>query len=191
MIPGTLGKVLDKPSKDNLEELGNQHVIDQLDGFVKLCKPAKVIVFGESPEDIAFTRELALKKGEETPLKMEGHTIHFDGYYDLARDTGSTKVLTPPGMTLSKKINTIGREEGLKEILGLMDGCMKSKEMLVKFYSLGPTSSRFSLCAMQVTDSSYVAHSEDLLYRQGFEQFKRLKGGKDFFTFLHSAGELD
>ena len=191
MISGTLSKVLDKPSYNTLEELGNQHVIDQLDGFVKLCKPAKVIVFGESPTDISFTRELALKKEEEKPLKMEGHTIHFDGYYDLARDTGSTKVLIPPGMTLSKKINTINREEGLKEILSLIDGCMRGKEMLVKFYSLGPTNSRFSLCALQVTDSSYVAHSEDLLYRQGYEQFKRLNGGKDFFTFLHSAGELD
>ncbi len=191
MIPGTLVKVLDKPSDANLEALGNQHVIHQLDEFVKLCKPSKVVVFGESTEDVARMRELAMSRGEEKPLKMEGHTIHFDGYYDLARDTTSTKVLTPPGMVLSKKINTISRDEGLKEILGLMDGAMKGKEMLVKFYSLGPTNSRFSLCAMQVTDSPYVAHSEDLLYRQGYEQFRRLQGGKDFFTFLHSAGELD
>jgi GTP-dependent phosphoenolpyruvate carboxykinase len=76
MIPGTLGKVLDKPSYDNLEALGNQHVIDQLDGFVKLCKPAKVMVLGESPTDISYIRELALKNGEEMPLKMEGHMIH-------------------------------------------------------------------------------------------------------------------
>jgi phosphoenolpyruvate carboxykinase (GTP) len=191
MILGALGKVLDKPSLENLEDLGNQHVIDQLDGFIKLCKPARVTVFGESLEDVAHVRELALERGEEAPLKMKGHTIHFDGFYDLARDVGSTKVLTPPGMRLSKNINTINRDEGLKEILGIMDGCMKGKEMLVKFYSLGPTNSRFSLCAMQVTDSSYVAHSEDLLYRQGYEQFKHLKGGKEFFTFLHSAGELD
>ena len=191
MISGPLSKVLDKPSRDKLEVLGNQNLIDQLDVFVKLCKPAKVTVLDESPEDVTYIRELSLKKGEEVALRMEGHTIHFDGYYDLARDKGSTKVLTPPGMNLSKEINTIAREEGLKEILGLMDSAMKGKEMLVKFYSLGPTNSRFSLCAMQVTDSCYVAHSEDLLYRQGYEQFKRLKGGKDFFTFLHSAGELD
>ncbi len=191
MIPDALGNLLDKLSHDNLEALGNQHVIDQLDGFVKLCKPTKLIILGESPKDIAYIRELVLKKGEETPLKMKGHTIHFDGYYDLARDTGSTKVLTPPGMKLSKNINTINRIEGLKEILSLMDGCMNEKEMLVKFYSLGPTNSRFSLCAMQVTDSAYVAHSEDLLYRQGYEQFKRLNGGGEFFTFLHSAGVLD
>jgi phosphoenolpyruvate carboxykinase (GTP) len=191
MIPDTLGKLLDRSSHDNLEALCNQNVIDQLDGFAKLCKPTKVVILGESPKEVAYIRDLVLRKGEETPLKMKGHSIHFDGYYDLARDTSSTKVLTPPGMKLSRNINTINRSEGLNEILSLMDGCMKKKEMLVKFYSLGPTNSRFSLCAMQVTDSAYVAHSEDLLYRQGFEQFKRLDGGKEFFTFLHSAGELD
>jgi phosphoenolpyruvate carboxykinase (GTP) len=191
MIPDTLGKLLDRSSHDNLEALCNQNVIDQLDGFAKLCKPTKVVILGESPKEVAYIRDLVLRKGEETPLKMKGHSIHFDGYYDLARDTSSTKVLTPPGMKLSRNINTINRSEGLNEILSLMDGCMKKKEMLVKFYSLGPTNSRFSLCAMQVTDSAYVAHSEDLLYRQGFEQFKRLDGGKEFFAFLHSAGELD
>jgi len=191
MIPDTLVRVLDEESRENLESLGNQHVIDQLQTFAALCKPARVIVFGEAQTDVDRIRGLALETGEERSLKMKGHTIHFDGYNDLARDTGSTKVLTPSGMTLSKKINTIGREEGLKEILGLMDGCMRGKAMIVKFYSLGPTNSRFSLCAMQVTDSAYVSHSEDLLYRQGFEQFRKLNGGMDFFTFLHSAGELD
>jgi phosphoenolpyruvate carboxykinase (GTP) len=191
MILDTLVKVLDEASRVNLESLGNQQVIDQLQTFVGLCKPSRVIVLGEAQPEVDCIRELALETGEERPLKMKGHTIHFDGYYDLARDTGSTKVLTPPGMRLSKNINTIGREEGLREILNLMDGCMRGKAMFVKFYSLGPTNSRFSLCAMQVTDSAYVSHSEDLLYRQGFEQFKKLNGGKDFFTFLHSAGELD
>jgi phosphoenolpyruvate carboxykinase (GTP) len=42
-----------------------------------------------------------------------------------------------------------------------------------------------------MTDSAYVAHSEDLLYRSGFEEFKRLEDSADFFTFVHSAGELD
>ena len=190
MVLGSLNKVLDPSSREKLEALANQHVVDQLDGFVKLCQPAKVIVLGESPEDVAYIRELALRRGEETPLKMQGHTVHFDGYYDLARDTGSTKVLTPPGMKLSKGINTIEREEGLKEIFGLLDGAMKEKECLVKFYSLGPPG-RFSLCALQITDSSYVAHSEDLLYRQGYEQFRKLGDSKEFFTFVHSAGELD
>jgi phosphoenolpyruvate carboxykinase (GTP) len=182
---------MDEKSLTKLRALGNPHVEEQLLRFAELCKPAKVTVLDESKGDVEYIRKLALSSGEETPLKLKGHTIHFDGPNDLARDTGSTKVLTPPGMRLSKGINTIDREEGLREMMGLLDGAMAGKEMLVKFYSLGPTSSRFSLCALQITDSAYVAHSEDLLYRQGYGQFKKLKGGKEFFTFVHSAGELD
>jgi phosphoenolpyruvate carboxykinase (GTP) len=36
-----------------------------------------------------------------------------------------------------------------------------------------------------------VAHSEDILYRSGYQQFKKLGGSPNFFTFIHSAGELD
>jgi len=183
--------LLDSSSRIRLKALENPHVIEQIDYFAKLCKPAKVTILGEDEEDIHYVRHLALKSGEEIPLKIRGQTVHFDGYYDLARDIGATKVLTTKNMRLSRRINTIDRDEGLKEILALLDGAMSGKECLVKFYSLGPTNSKFSLCAMQITDSPYVAHSEDILYRQGYNQFKLLKGSKGFFTFIHSAGELD
>jgi phosphoenolpyruvate carboxykinase (GTP) len=63
--------------------------------------------------------------------------------------------------------------------------------VLIRFFCLGPLNSRFSIPALQITDSSYVAHSEDILYRTGYQQFKQLKGSADFFTFIHSAGPLD
>jgi len=56
---------------------------------------------------------------------------------------------------------------------------------------LGPVNSDFSVYAVQITDSSYVAHSEDILYRPGYEQFKKLEDKNDFFYFWHSAGRLD
>ena len=102
-----------------------------------------------------------------------------------------TKVLITPDMKMSKVINTIDRDEGLKEISEIMDGVMKGKEALVRFFCLGPLNSKFSFCALQITDSAYVGHSEDILYRSGYEQFKKLNGSKDFFYFIHSAGKLD
>ena len=62
--------------------------------------------------------------------------------------------------------------------------------MLVRFFSLGPTNSSFSIPALQITDSAYVAHSEDLLYRSNYEGFKALNWTNQFFYFLHSAGRL-
>ena len=153
--------------------------------------PSKVTVVTDNPEEINYVRQLAIENGEEQRLNMEGHTIHYDGYQDQARDKEHTAVLLPIGQKLSRGIVSLEREAGLKEVLDLLDGAMRGKEMLIRFFSLGPTDSRFSICALQITDSAYVAHSEDLLYRSGYEQFKKLRGSPNFFTFIHSAGELD
>ena len=178
-------------SLKKLVNLRNPHVLKQVREFINLCKPSKVTVITDDPEEIAYVRQRAIDLGEEHPLKMDGHTIHFDGYDDQARDKAHTAVLLPAGQSLSRGIVSVERERGLREMRGLLDGAMKNKEMLVRFFSLGPTGSRFSLCALQFTDSAYVAHSEDLLYRSGYEEFKRLGGSQEFFTFIHSAGALD
>jgi len=183
--------VLDETNYKKLEVLNNQKVIGVVEEFLKLCKPEKVTVITDSEEDVAYVRKLSLKNGEEIELEMEGHTTHYDSYFDQARDKGHTRVLLPKGKTLGKHINTIDRDEGLKEILNYFDGSMNGKEVLIRFFCLGPVNSPFSIAALQITDSSYVAHSEDLLYRAGYEEFKRLNGSPDFFYFIHSAGELE
>ncbi len=183
--------ILDDTNLDKLKALDNPKVMKVVEEYVRLCKPAKVTVITDSQDDIDYIRQLAIDNGEEKPLRMEGHTIHYDGYYDQARDKKNTRILLPEGKFIGEHLNTIDRDEGLKEVLGFMDGVMKGKEMLVRFFSLGPTDSIFSIPALQLTDSSYVAHSEDLLYRTGYEEFKKLKGSPDFFYFVHSAGELD
>ncbi|MHA2278181.1 MAG: phosphoenolpyruvate carboxykinase domain-containing protein, partial [Candidatus Kariarchaeaceae archaeon] len=40
-------------------------------------------------------------------------------------------------------------------------------------------------------DSAYVCHSEDLLYRKGYQEFKQTGDSDDFFYLIHSAGELN
>jgi len=181
---------MDKINLKKLEELNNQYVINEVQKAIQLCKPEKVTVITDSKEDIAHIRELSLIKVEEKKLKMEGHTIHFDGYYDQARDKKHTKYLLSQNVEWGIEVNSIKKEKGLKEIYSYLDGSMAGKEMLVRFFSLGPTNSTFSLRALQITDSAYVAHSEDLLYRPGYEEFKRLVDSNDFFFFLHSAGRL-
>lgn len=183
--------ILDEKNLKKLEAIKNPHVIKIVEEFIKLCKPAKVSVLTDSKEDINYVRQLALKNGEEAKLAMGGHTIHFDGYYDQARDKENTRVLLPKGTKISKFIKWKDRDEGLKEVLSYLDGSMQGKEMLVRFICLCPSNSRFSIPALQLTDSAYVAHSETILYRPGYEEFKRLNGSGNFFHFVHSAGELD
>ena len=154
-------------------------------GAVELCQPEAVFVCTDSAEDIRYIREQAIATGEERALTTAGHTAHFDGYHDQGRDRKATKYLVPKTDSLSETLNQIEREEGLSEVRGLLAGSMKGRTMIVRFLSLGPTNSVFSIPCVQCTDSFYVAHSEDLLYRAGYEQMKGLGEDGHFFRMLH------
>ncbi|MFW9827776.1 MAG: phosphoenolpyruvate carboxykinase (GTP) [Candidatus Thorarchaeota archaeon] len=189
-------EVVDKENLEKLVALKNQHVINIIEEFVTLCKPSKVTVITDSKEDIDYVKKRAIELGEEMELSLRGHSVHYDGFFtmanhDQARDKENTQVLVKKDeLGLYPWINTMEREQGLEEILGIMDGCMEGHECVIRFFCLGPKNSKFSILALQLTDSYYVAHSEDLLYRAGYEEFKRLNGSEEFFYFIHSSGEL-
>ncbi|GAB4329729.1 MAG: phosphoenolpyruvate carboxykinase (GTP) [Calditrichia bacterium] len=182
---------MDAESIAKLERLNNDKVVRFVREMEQLCQPDRIMVFDDSEADLAKIREEALRNGEEQPLALEGHTVHFDNYYDQARDKEHTKILLPDGKNLGTSILTGDREEGLAEIREIMQGIMKGKTMYVRFFCLGPTNSDFSIPCVQITDSAYVAHSEDILYRQGYEEMLRQGPDADFFRFVHSQGELD
>ena len=182
---------MDEASLACLEALPNERVHAFVADAVGLCRPDSVKVCSDSSDDRAEIRRLALENGEETPLAIEGHTVHFDGFHDQARDKAATKYLLPEGVALGPKLNSTERDAGLQEVRSFLDGAMEGKRMVVRFFCLGPADSRFSISCVQCTDSAYVAHSEDLLYRPGYEQLKGLGPDGEFFRFLHSAGRLD
>ncbi|MEM2612078.1 MAG: phosphoenolpyruvate carboxykinase (GTP) [Thermoproteota archaeon] len=157
----------------------------------ELCNPDRIFICTDSREDIEYVRRQAIESGEETPLAIPGHTYHFDGPKDQGRDREATKYLVPKGDYLSKALNQIDRDEGLAEIKSLMKNIMKGRTMIVRFLSLGPLNSVFSIPCMECTDSWYVAHSVDLLYRPAYEVFKRGEVPDDLFCVLHSAGKLN
>ncbi len=175
---------------EKLTTIDNPQLHAFITEYVELCNPAKVFVCTDSAEDIRYTREAAIRNHEEATLAIEGHTIHFDGYYDQARDKATSKFLLPKGVDLGPEINAMERDEGIREIREILKDSMEGKELYVKFFCLGPPNSEFAVPCVQLTDSSYVAHSEDLLYRQGYAEFRRLGDYERFFKFVHSQGEL-
>jgi len=181
---------LDQANYEKLLALPCQAVHEFVAAAIERCQPKSVFVRSDNPEDEAYIRELAVTDGSEEKLKMEGHTIHFNSYADQARDPANTKYLLEEGVDLGSRINSTLKKDGLPEILGLLKGSMTGKQMLVCFHCLGPTNSIFSIPVMQITDSSYVAHSLGLLYRPGYRQFMQVGDGDEFFRVLHSQGEL-
>lgn len=165
--------------------------------YVEHCNPDDVFVSTGTPEELKFIREEAIRSGEERKLAIEGHTVHFDGYYDQARDRKNTRLLLPKGVDLGlgalaagESLGQLEREAGLQEIHALLKDIMRGHRLYVLFFCLGPTHSDFAIPCLQLTDSPYVAHSENLLYRQGYSEFLRLGRAARFFKFVHSEGEL-
>ncbi len=170
--------------------LNNPHINDFIADSIQICNPKKIFVGTDSQEDIEYIKKAALQNHEEKALAIKGHTIHFDGYHDQARDKTHTKYLLSHGTTLGPELNTMDRDEGLNEIKQIITNIMEGHELFIKFYCLGPINSPFSIPCIQLTDSAYVAHSEDLLYRQGYKEFLRKGKSAQFFKFVHSQGEL-
>ena len=155
-----------------------------------LCNAEQVFICSDSAEDINYIRQQAIANNEETCLNLPGHTIHFDGFYDQGRDRKATKYLVPKRVFLSKALNQIDRQEGLAEVKSLLRDSMNDHTMIARFLSLGPTNLVFTILGLQCTDSWYVAHSEDLLYRPGYKVFTQSGPDTDFLRVLHSAGKL-
>ncbi|MEM1810688.1 MAG: phosphoenolpyruvate carboxykinase (GTP) [Thermofilaceae archaeon] len=155
-----------------------------------LAEPSRIFVHTGSPEDRAYVRRRALENREELPSRVPIHTVHFDGPHDLARDKVNTRILTTGGARVPL-LNSLEREEGLREIAELVKGAMRGREMFVAFYLYGPRNSPFSLYGVQITDSAYVVHSEDILYRSCYEDFIERGGELEYMLFVHAAGERD
>lgn len=175
-----------------LVHLNNQKVFDFVGQYVELCDPESVYMCNDSDEDAAYVRNKALELREERPLAKPNQTIHYDGYYDQARDKVNTKYMVfKENLSAMGNLNCIEYEEGLKEIKRIAKGIMRGKEAIVKLFCECTPLSPFAIGCVQITDSFYVSHSEDILYRRGYHHFLQMEDKNDFFRFVHSAGPLD
>lgn len=185
--------IKEKCERENFEKIvkiENNYLFKFIAKFIKLLNPKTIFICEDSENDFNYIRNKTISDGEEKKLSMEGHKVHFDSYYDQGRDKEHTRLMVPKGVCLGSGLNTIDKERGLEEILSIMEDIMHDRELYILFFCLGPANSKFAIPAIQLTDSSYVAHSEIILYRPGYEEFRRLGNYKDFFQFVHSAGEI-
>ncbi|MEM2192287.1 MAG: phosphoenolpyruvate carboxykinase (GTP) [Candidatus Hadarchaeales archaeon] len=187
-----LSGMMNEENYRKLAAISHPEVIQFIADSAELCRPKEIFISNDTPEDLAYIRKMAIESGEEkADLKIPGHTYHFDGYFDQGRDRKVTKILVPAGDHISPNIEQIEREAGLKEIQELLRNSMSGRTMIVRLLTLGPPDSVFTIPCRECTDSWYVAHSVSLLYRRGYEVFKKLPPTAEIFKTLHSAGRLD
>ena len=81
---------LDAESLKKLAALKNASLDELIADAILKFEPDSVFVSTGSPEDLHYVRTQAIRHGEEKPLILPGHTIHYDGYEDQGRDPANT-----------------------------------------------------------------------------------------------------
>ncbi len=181
---------LDPANEAKLATIRNEDVLIKIANAISICKPEKVFIDTGSEEDIQWIREYSLEKGEEKKLAKEGHTIHFDLPQDQARLVNQTYYIINEGEKMSSLAKSVLRSEALEYVKQHMVGIMSSKVMMIGFFSRGPAGAEAAIPAIEISSSTYVMHSAEILYRNCYADFDaEIDRAGLFFTNVHAEGD--
>ncbi len=99
-----------KMDKENLAKIGkikNEDALLKIANAIAMCDPERVLVNTGSEADVVAIRKMSIEKGEEAPLAMKGHTIHYDLPKEQARIVDRTFYIVNEG----EKISVLGQED--------------------------------------------------------------------------------
>lgn len=180
---------LDGENLAKLNKIKTEEAQLKIANAIKFCNPDTVMITTGSPEDMEKVRQMSVDKGEESPLAMKDHTIHYDLPEEQGRIVDRTFYIINEGEKVSSLGKKMLRDEGLAYVRENMAGIMQGKTMFVGFFSRGPAGAKLSLPAIEISSSTYVMHSGDLLYRHVYDTFdEQVSKSGLFLTNVHSEG---
>jgi len=179
----------DQESLEKLSRIKNVEALLKIANAMSMMEPDNVFVNTGSPADRERVRILSLAKGEERPVAMKDHTLHFDLPEEQARIIDRTYYIVNEGEETSVLAKSLLRDEALDYVKTQMRGIGKGKTLLIGFFSRGPIGAKAAIPALEITTSTYVMHSANLLYRNVYHQFdEETERAGLFFTNVHSEG---
>ncbi len=182
-------KTLTKENLDKLSKIKNEEALLKIANAIAMCKPKDVFIHTGSDADKEWVRKYSIEKGEEKPLAMKDHTIHYDLPQDQGRLVNQTYYIINEGEKLSPLAKKIERKDAMDYVKEFMPGIMSDKIMMIGFFSRGPVGAVGTIPALEISSSTYVLHSGDLLYRHCYEHFDaEVERRGFFFTNVHSEG---
>ncbi|MCK5581615.1 MAG: phosphoenolpyruvate carboxykinase (GTP) [Candidatus Omnitrophica bacterium] len=181
----------DEANQAKIKEVANEELLAKIANRIELCNPKDVWIHTGSAEDCAYVKKMAIEVGEEQPLAMEGHTIHFDPPTEQGRVVKQTYAIADEGEYVSSLANAMPRAEADDLIAESMENIMDGKTMIVGFYIRGPIGAPTSYASLTISDTWYLAHQQDNLYRCNIVDFeKQVELIGLFFTNTHGKGSL-
>lgn len=181
---------LDDKHLARLNKIKTEDALLKIANAIAMCHPDSVYITTGSAEDMENIRKASLEKGEEKTLAMKDHTIHYDLAQEQGRIVDRTFYIINEGEKVSALGNKMLRDEGLAYVKDKMTGVMQGKTMYVGFFSRGPAGAKLALPALEISSSTYVMHSGDILYRHVYENFdEQVEKSGFFLTNVHSEGQ--
>ncbi len=184
----------DQENVAKLDGIANEEALLRIANAISLTDPDEVFVNTGSKADKERVRILSMAKGEERPVAMKDHTVHFDLPQEQARIIDRTYYIVNEDENTSVMAMSLPRDEAYEYIKTHMSGIAQGKTLLIGFFSRGPIGAEGAVPALEITTSTYVMHSADILYRHvyGAEspgQFDaEVERAGLFFTNVHSEG---
>lgn len=183
-------RTCDAEALARLGSIRNAEVLLKIANAIAMTEPDAVFINTGSDADLQKVREMSLEKGEEAPLAMPDHTIHFDLPQEQARIVDRTFYIVNPDEETSILAKSILRAEALEYVRDHMTGIAQGKTLFVGFFSRGPIGAPAAVPALEITTSTYVMHSANLLYRNAYLHFDReVESMGYFFTNVHGEGQ--
>ncbi len=180
---------LDQTHLPRLAKITNAEALLKVANAIAMCEPDHIYIHTGCDEDRATIRRMSLEKGEEALLAIPGHTIHFDLPEDQGRMVDQTFYIVNEDEPVSSLAKKELRAQSHAYIREHMRGIMHGKTMFVGFYSRGPVGAKASIPAIEISSSTYVFHSAELLYRNCYADFDAEVARRgEFFTNVHSEG---
>ena len=173
-----------------LSAIQHTEVLLKIANAIVLCKPDRVYINTGSKSDRQYIRTWAIENGEEAPLPLEQHTIHYDLKQEQGRIIDRTYYIANEDETVSSLGLRMDRQQALEEVGQKMGGIMRGKTMMVGCYIRGPAGAQVSNPALEITSSAYVSHSAEILYRNAYNHFNdEVQRAGHFYTNIHSEGK--
>jgi phosphoenolpyruvate carboxykinase (GTP) len=180
----------DQENLAKLSKITNEEALLKIANAISMTDPDAVFVNSGSAVDVQRVREMSIEKGEEAPLAMKGHTIHFDLPQEQARIIDRTFYIVNEGKETSVLAKKILRDEAHQYVKAQMVGIAKGMTLMVGFFSRGPIGAKAAIPALEITTSTYVMHSANILYRNAYDRFDEEEERMGyFFTNVHSEGK--
>ena len=170
-----------------------QKLLNWINETTKLTNPDKIHWCTGSKEEYESLISLMLDKKDLFKLNQETHPgsyLHRSDPQDVARTEHLTFVCTKDAKLAGPNNNWMSPEDGHEKVDALFKNSMQGRTMYVIPYCMGPLSSSYARCGVELTDSPYVVANMRLMTRMGEEALKRIEKENNFVKGLHSTGDL-